>query len=335
MDLQLTPEKKEKKDKGQSLLHLRRSRIRKALLFLSFLIASLGMWLVQSLQTTYTTQVSIPIEYQKWNKDYGMDDALPREIQVTLSDKGFRLLNYTFGEIEPIQITPRKKIYGSRAKVQISSQQLTSLVRERLLSSSTIMALSPSDLAVSLYKRQKKEILVRSSVEIVPANGYVVSSISINPTRITIYGEDDVLRRIGQIATQAVQKSGVKSSDSIRVDLKLPPNIEAVPSSVMVAFTIEELSEETIEIPISAVNVPDGYELRPLPSVVSATLTLPKSQLGKLSAQNFRLAVDFSELYMLPENNREHLTVQVLEKPEGIARVQCVPSRVQFVLESK
>lgn len=335
MDLRLSSPQKDKKESQHQEKEKKSLQYRKLFIFLVFLIISMAMWLVQSLQTTYTTQISIPIEYRNWGNDYGLDDSLPEEIQVTLSDKGLRLLNYALWGTDPIVLSPNKKIGSKTAKISFSQQQLLSLIRSKVMPTSTILTISPSELVVSLYKRKKKEVVVQSLVELIPSNGYVISSSKVSPTRVTIFGDANVIRRLDKINTRSISKSDLKKSDSIRVDLRLPANVDAVPASITLVYTVEELSEEVIELPITPINVPEDYELRPLPSTISATLTLPKSLLGKIKPEDIQLVVDFSELYDLSENNREHLTIQVAQKPESIMRVQCSPTRVQFVLEHK
>ena len=67
--------------------------------------------------------------------------------------------------------------------------------------------------------------------------------------------------------------------------------VSIVPSEVKVTFCPDVLTEESVEVPIQAVNMPQGKVLRTFPSKVKVIFTTGASMFRSIQAANFNVIV--------------------------------------------
>jgi YbbR domain-containing protein len=71
-----------------------------------------------------------------------------------------------------------------------------------------------------------------------PASGYSISSIVVNPDRISVTGSASALRRLSSVYTSPVDVSGVSAAVSGAVPVVLPTGVSAVSGSNLVQVTV-------------------------------------------------------------------------------------------------
>ena len=78
--------------------------------------------------------------------------------------------------------------------------------------------------------------------------------------------------------------------------LKRIPGVKLIPATVKVSFYPDILTEEEVEVPIQAINMPEGKVLRTFPSKVKVKFTVGASKFRMVKPEMFTVVVDYSDL---------------------------------------
>lgn len=311
----------------------RRPASRNIILFIFCLLISVLMWLVISLQKNYQTVITIPFDYSQWDERYVTEADLPREISVEIEDKGLVLLSrQLFSHPRPIPLTLSKKQI-KRGTFTVTTTELKRLVQEQLSSSTRIRDISPQSINLALNKRHEKEVLISPRITVQPANGFRLVSISTEPASISIFGSKKTVDAVKAVYTDTLTLNNLSKNKKLHINLMPIDGITLSENEVAVEVHIEELTEQTFELPITLLNVPENVHLRALPGRAQLTITLPLSSFGKISEEEFELAVDWNDID--PSDSSSLLPIQVIKKAEEVDRYRLTPEKIQYIIEEK
>jgi YbbR domain-containing protein len=83
----------------------------------------------------------------------------------------------------------------------------------------TVTYLSPSEIRVKLEAIERKTIRLKPVLRGVPAGGYRLAKIAVDPPRVTVEGPASVIRSLEDLETMPIDIQGAK--DDITVDPKI------------------------------------------------------------------------------------------------------------------
>ena len=180
----------------------------------------------------------------------------------------------------------------------------------------TVTQVSPSQLEVFLDTTTTKPIPVEAATRGKPADGYVVSSISIKPNVVSVIGAQNVLKNLTKIETEVVNLDNLTESMTRKVKVKFSD----------ATLRLEKKEEETVEITIVIEpemmsrffeNIPVRIEgsaevLTVFPDTVTALIHGPKLQISALTSQDIPVVIHAKQLqigqssvqpeFQLPDN---------------------------------
>ena len=274
----------------------RRKRTTQVVTFLFFVFLSAIFWFIQSLQMRFPYVLHIPITYDSIPPEVGLESHLPEFIEVSLEDEGNHILEYSIRGVNPITLH-LKQHKGVNQGFSLTAAALTQEVRKRLSSSARITTISPASIEVSAYHRARKVVPIVVGQLPLVTQGYSLGEVELTPSEVTIFASAKI------------------------VQAHLP---------------VEQLTEQTITLPITVKDAPSGYELRPLPSSITLHLTLPRSRYGEVRADLFEVSVNYprEDTHSTDDGQRE-LPLQVTKKPSWVHLIRLNPDRVQYVIEER
>ena len=274
----------------------RRKRTTQVVTFLFFVFLSAIFWFIQSLQMRFPYVLHIPITYDSIPPEVGLESHLPEFIEVSLEDEGNHILEYSIRGVNPITLH-LKQHKGVNQGFSLTAAALTQEVRKRLSSSARITTISPASIEVSAYHRARKVVPIVVGQLPLVTQGYSLGEVELTPSEVTIFASAKI------------------------VQAHLP---------------VEQLTEQTITLPITVKDAPSGYELRPLPSSITLHLTLPRSRYGEVRADLFEVSVNYprEDTHSTDDGQRE-LPLQVTKKPSWVHLIRLNPDRVQYAIEER
>ena len=313
----------------------RRKRTTQVVTFLFFVFLSAIFWFIQSLQMRFPYVLHIPITYDSIPPEVGLESHLPEFIEVSLEDEGNHILEYSIRGVNPITLH-LKQHKGVNQGFSLTAAALTQEVRKRLSSSARITTISPSSIDVSAYHRARKIVPIVVGQLPLVTQGYSLGEVELTPSEVTIFASAKLLDSIRFIRTAPFEEQILETTTTTKVSLLLPEGVYASTNIVQAHLPVEQLTEQTITLPITVKDAPSGYELRPLPSSITLHLTLPRSRYGEVRADLFEVSVNYprEDTHSTDDGQRE-LPLQVTKKPSWVHLIRLNPDRVQYVIEER
>lgn len=173
-----------------------------------------------------------------------------------------------------------------------------------------------------------RELSIRTSIEGTPASGYWISSISADPSTVTVFGDPQIVRDIpGYLETYAVNIEDARESISEQVAIVFPEGVSPLDNVYSVQALIEispVLGGQTLQLTPVLQGLGRGLEATFSPDTVEVILSGPLSELEALEAEDVQVILDLSNYG--PGTHSVSLTV---EKPESLEVQAILPDQVE------
>lgn len=302
------------------------------LIFLFFLALSGTFWLLMALNENYEREITILVRIVDIPKNVVLSSDTTVNVRINVKDKGYTLLTYQYGD----------KLHAVRAKFQhyvkndgsglISSPELQKLIYQQLFSSSRIMSMKPDKVEYLFSYGQKKRVPVRFNGKVEPGVSYYLSKIEISPDTVDIYANNDALDSIKYVLTSRQSLTGITDTVQKRIPLRKTRGVKYVPANVRLTVCPDVLTEETAEVPITSVNMPEGKVLRTFPARVTVTFTCGASVFRYIKTENFKVVADYKEIMSKPS---EKCGIYLRSIPHGVRGARLNISKVDYLIEEQ
>ena len=142
------------------------------------------------------------------------------------------------------------------------------------------------------------------SLKVIPtgelANGYAISTVTLNETKLTAYGDSDKLADINYIPVN-IDVSGLKSDKTYKVELTKPVGVKSLSiNNVTVSISLGEVANRKIDnINIEYRNLGEDYAVQGLDqSATKVTVALKgvKDVIEKVEAEDITAYIDLKDL---------------------------------------
>ena len=302
------------------------------LIFLFFLSVSGLFWLVITVTETYEREFSVPLRLVNVPKDIVVTSEVDDTVKVTIRDKGYILLAYKYTLTDdPISID--YKLHAPKdEKSTVSTSELQKLIYQQLSKSSRIISLKPDRLVYYFTRGKSKTVPLRLNGRIVMGQSHYVSRIVFSPERVDVYARKSLLDSIHYAFTENMVISNLTDTIVRTVALKKVLGAKFVPSEVKVTIYPDILTEANVEVPITAVNMPEGKTLRTFPSRVKVLFVTGVGNVRNISANQFRVEADYSDIEAHPS---EKCSLSLVAMPQGVRNPRLEISEVDYLIETQ
>ena len=305
---------------------------KEVLIFLFFLSVSGLFWLVITVTETYEREFSVPLRLVNVPKDIVVTSEVDDTVKVTIRDKGYILLAYKYTLTDdPISID--YKLHAPKdEKSTVSTSELQKLIYQQLSKSSRIISLKPDRLVYYFTRGKSKTVPLRLNGKIVMGQSHYVSRIVFSPERVDVYARKSLLDSIHYAFTENMVISNLTDTIVRTVALKKVLGAKFVPSEVKVTIYPDILTEANVEVPITAVNMPEGKTLRTFPSRVKVLFVTGVGNVRNISANQFRVEADYSDIEAHPS---EKCSLSLVAIPQGVRNPRLEISEVDYLIETQ
>ena len=249
--------------------------------------------------------ISVDIQ-EKVTKEFKVE----AEFNSAILADGFEAENPTV-QPKTVKITGAKNIIDQiayvKATVDVRGEVDKTVTREaqvRVLDrelNKLNVTVDPTTVDVTLpVKNPSKTVPVSIKETGTPQEGVKILDASPEPKQITIYGKQDVLDTISQIEVP-LDVSKIDKDSTIEVPVKLEEGLnKASVDKIKVKVDVEKTEEKTFSnLQVAERGLDDQYDmsiLSPVKGQVDLTVTGPSEIIDQLSADDFKLFVDASDL---------------------------------------
>ena len=311
------------------------------LIFLFFLVLSGGFWLIMTLNETYEREFSISLRMTGVPRNVVITSDLDSVVRFTVRDKGYMIAFYGLDDtFHPLYID-YKAYSDGRSRGEVPVADLQRQINLQLSKSSKITSVKSGKFTFSFNFGRHKKVPVRLLGTVTPGNNYYLARVDFYPDSVQVYAERSVLDSIQTVYTERQHISNFTDVKELTVDLRKFTDAKCIPSKVRMKLYPDVLTEESVEVPIEAINMPENKVMRTFPSKVKVNFvvgayrmqSMPKNaETKELLPVGFRVVVNYEEI---EKSNSDKCPIYVISSPNGVRNVRPVINRVDYLIEQR
>ena len=303
------------------------------LIFLFFLLLSGAFWLMMALNETYEEELKVPVRLVGMPRNAVMTDEPADTVKVTVRDKGFTLVTYKYGHwFRPLTFKFTTYANEDQGHGVIPAADIIKQVQSQLYGSSKLLSVKPEKLDFYFTYGASKKVPVRFRGKISTCKSYYLAHTEFSPMMVTAYANKNVLDELKYVEIEPFNYRNLQDTIRRNVRLQKIRGVKLVPSTVRLSVYPDVLTEESIEVPVSAVNMPAGMVLRTFPSRVTVRFTIGASQFRMIRPEQFNVVVDYQTL---AENPSDKCTLQLRSVPSSVSKAKLELDKVDYLLEQQ
>ncbi len=302
------------------------------LIFLFFLFLSGTFWLVLALNETYEREILVPIRVVNIPKNVVITGDGEDTLRVTVRDKGYSLVAYVYGEtVRPLDVD-FKTYAKTEGRGLFQSADIKKQLDQRLFGSSKVVQLKPEKFEFYFNYGLNKRVPIRLLGKVTPGESYYIAKTKFSPDSITIYASESILDSIKFVYTENVQLEDVTDTITQSVNIRKMRGVKCIPSIVDVSFYPDVLTEESIEVPITPINVPADKILRTFPARVKVVFVTGASLFRSIRPESFSVVVDYNDVAGHPSDK---CNIYLRSTPYGITKASTALKQVDYLIEQQ
>ncbi|MEN6589578.1 MAG: YbbR-like domain-containing protein [Proteiniphilum sp.] len=302
------------------------------LIFLSFLILAFIFWLMlffqqENVEGTYR----IPLKYTHIPEDVVFDHPLPEYIEISVADNGAQIFALDVRKKDSLEINVTELTEGGTTELQ--GDQYRQLIRSQLAPGTNIRGYYPMSISLVTSKLERKELTVVFDGEITTSRANLVADSALFiPETVTAYGSAASLRQLEAAVTEYTLFKNLKATSQLPVKIKPVDGVKFVPAEVEIYIPIEEFTERTFEIPITATHLPKDLDVKFFPSRVKVSFSVTLEEYKKIIPEDFELELDYRDFH---ENEGGRVELTLTKSPATANNIRISPSSAEFLFENK
>ncbi|MEJ2696369.1 MAG: CdaR family protein [Candidatus Sulfobium sp.] len=200
---------------------------------ISALLLAVFLWLFVTSRGQSEISLEVPLEFKNVPAGYGIVTASTKEVNVTIRGQE-RIMK----SLQPADV--RVSVDLTRAKTGKATYYINK-DDIRLPYAMSVMNVAPSSVKLDIEETVTKSVKVRPTVIGIPAKGYFIKSIDVQPRTVEVRGLESEVKKIRELRTDVVDISGLTTTTVKEVSLDgTNTNVKIEVSTIQVTIVIEE-----------------------------------------------------------------------------------------------
>ena len=299
------------------------------LIFLFFLALSGVFWLMMTLNETMEREFKIPVRLAGVPRNAVMTGELVDTVRVTIKDKGFTLVTYDF---RPLTFRFSSYADEDTGEGVVPVADVQKQVLSQMYGSSKLLQLKPGKFDFYFTYGSSKKVPVVFRGKITTHKSYYLAHTEFNPSMVTVYANKQQLDQLQAVEIEPFNYRNLQDTIRQMVKIKKIRGVKIVPPMVRISVYPDVLTEESVEVPVTAINMPPGMVLRTFPSKVTVRFTIGASLFRTIKPSLFKVVVDYEELAANPSDK---CTLQLRSVPRSVSKASLEMDRVDYLLEQQ
>nr|WP_223826611.1 YbbR-like domain-containing protein [Flagellimonas sp. S3867] len=187
-----------------------------------------------------------------------------------------------------------------------------------------------------MYKVASKEVPIKATLDIQFQQNYILEgALIVEPQTVLVKGPPSEIDTLQQVFTSKVQLRNIASDFSEDIPIVFPKSMNNSIfsiSRVNVSGKVARFSEKVFEVPVTVINLPEGFNIKTFPAAISVLCKATIEQLKVMDPDDFEVVADYGQL---ANSNDNVLFLQLIRKPQKSHGVRLLENKVNFVLEQK
>jgi len=302
-------------------------------MFLFFLVISIILWLLIKLRYEYVSTITYKVNLSELPETKVALTSDSLTVTLRVKALGYNLLRYKlFKYYKPLSISAQGADFVKGNYYVVLSGQLDNFTSQ-LGADFTLLEVSPDTLYFHLNDVVQKRVPVKPDLNITYSKQHMqAGSYIVVPKVVKVTGPAAIIDTLSCVYSQPLTLEDVYNNISTTIPIKPMKGLSFKPSEVSISIPVEKFTEARVNVPISCINIPYGYEVMLSPKTVSVACNVAVSKYFALKPDHFSIICDYNDLVM--ETSGKAL-VKLVKYPDFIGNIQIDPRKVDFIIIKK
>ena len=305
-------------------------------IFLFFLFFASLLWYLNKLSKEYTIDLNYPVRYVNLPEDKVFVDDQQSVVKVKVRAHGYTLLKFKMSSVlAPLYVdlsqVKLRRFSGSKSTYYFTTGRIQTMLADQLNPDMQLEQLLPDTLFLELSRMVHKKVPIRPMLQLNMEKQFMLSGPpALQPDSVVASGPALLVDTLKFWPTNAEVLDKLSKSTTGSLYLVDFEGVTATTSRVDYTLEIEKFTEGSFDVPIEAINVPQGMHLQPLPSSIHLTYMVALSRFKEVTATSFKLVVDYSEI---ATRLGDKLKVNIVAQPDFVSKVTLNPVFVEYIVQ--
>ena len=297
--------------------------------FFIFLCIAIVFWFSQTFKDHTTVSIDYKLEIVNVPKNTIFTSNVPQTVNVTLSGRGFAILQYVMNESRKVVSVDYGDLVKISGMVTIDNYVWRKVLSKELPDGVSFSAVNPPTIELYYSMGDHKQVPVVFDGKIRTSDQHLLCGIEVSPQYVDIYAPSPQYDTIRAVYTESVVYNDVEDTLNLHLALQAVKGVKMVPDSVSVMACVDLFTTKTVKVPIYGENVPDNKILRTFPLMADVTFKVSATMFNSVSADDFIVVVDYNSI----GQNDTKCRLLIRDMPEGIYNAKINPTVVDYVVE--
>ena len=303
---------------------------REFLIFLFFLVLSAVYWFMSVLNDTMEREITIPVQMVNIPRNAIMLNSETAELRVMVRDKGYTIAAYKYGDRAASIKLPFATHAVNNEKCVVSSSDLQKLVSTQLYASTKVVSIKPQTLEFPFNYGLNKRVPVKLAGKVRPAESYYLARVKFNPESVYVYASSKTLDSIQYVSTNKLNINNFTDTIQRKVALQKMKKVKTVPAEVTMTLYPDIMIEAVANVPVKAINVPEGCVLRTFPPQVKVHYVVGAKQYNTIDVSNFTVVADYSST---AGGEQKKCQLRLIKSPRSARNPYLSTTQVDYLIE--
>ncbi len=311
----------------KSIIALRSARGRDTMMFLLFLLISVILWSVLSLNEEEQYDVRLPVKITHVPDSVTLISPGPEALSVSIRGKGTQFLKMVMGQTPTVNIDFRA--FRSNSTLHLTSTDLKGLVRNAT-GSTQVNVVYPDSLSLPFTSHGGFRLPVSVDYKVTAGpQSALLGRPRLSGDTVGVFTTGSAIpENFTAVTTEPIRLLGLDGTTTRRVKLLGPPGSRVIPDSIDITFEVEPLIFKSRKVVIEPINVPDNIKLITFPAQIDIFYMVPMSQYQ--SADNrFRVVADYKSI----NPGSKNVKLQLKNVPDKYQNVHLSADSAEYIIE--
>lgn len=298
-------------------------------LFLAFF-----MWSIQKLSQEYSAYIQYKVSLNSSMEGRAQSAVSENLLVVRGKSTGFYILQHKYdgenAQVLNLNAEPKQlRRVADSDKYYVLNTDLKAKIQEALGDEFQMESFTTDTLYFNFPKQSYKKVpvaarhLLRYKLQYMPFTPVVLK-----PDSILIYGQTALLEKIDSVSTELIK--GDKLDEQVNGVVALVPMDDVRYSAKEVYYSqkIGRYVENRLNVKVGMMNLPAGKNVVIIPQEVRLSFRTPFPGKGRVSENDFLVAVDYAEV----EGEEGAVSLRLLRKPASAYAIQWEPRFVECIV---
>ena len=165
-----------------------------------------------------------------------------------------------------------------------------------------------------------------------PGESHYLASVKFWPDSVEVYADDEKLDSIKEAFTESIYLQNFTDTVIRDTPLKRIYGVKYIPNTVKIGLYPDIMTEQRLEVPIMAVNMPEGKVLRTFPQRVKVVFVTGASMFRSISPESFKVVADYNDIKANPSDK---CTIRIIAVPHGVKNARPEIESVDYLIEEQ